>query len=619
MNMEKSAEDQLLGLIENEVAKIIRDRRGIGASINDPIRLGPMYSLLAPMTEKFCVSSIYGKENRDWFDAGRKYYKNETICEQRVRLAAERKPKQEWAQPGHTYGMFFDISELTHEAPIPNAVKQLLMKGGLQIPLPNTTLVSRFPLIEVRAKSAVEAARIIGGHLRAAEAQGWKLGCAEALVNKWRNEYELTKGNEKTVMQFDMRPCLLSDSLPNLIALTMLAAQPKLEEALQEFERSKSLPVACASAGVKLAEASSEQMEQIRRPSRSSQSPALTPDIAFDRRERSIDWNRDALEKRVKQKVLLVSDRSTTEMCASDLMTFLVLAKSSTWEGGADLFQNSPYGFYFTLRDGQTIRQSDAATLSKSLHALSQKLPESDPALRDLRLFAAIAGAGAFSIKFETPPSEPPPIAANPAHVLREAATDVVPGVAGPPGGVARFRGNLRPFNPRDRIIMLNGFYACTSARVRLLPSRDYLNTALREGVSAPPDTLGIVTDSNQLLLNADQVHVARELPYAYMRTAKVTMLYGPTFADAICYGFYRLVCNFVGKDEFPTEGDVIQHARNLKRWDLEQWRKNPAGERPVHERVKLTLHFMREFGERTPLENIVAKAQSKVRWRFFD
>jgi hypothetical protein len=236
--LEKIPEEQLVDVIGNEVAKIISARRGSGATVDDPCRLGAMHPLLAPMTEKLLVSSIYGQENVQWFDVGREYHKNGTICEQRVRLGDRVNPKPAWAQPGKTYSVFFDISELTHEAPIPDAVKQLLMKGALQMPPPDTTLVSRFPLIEVRAKNAVEAAREIRGHLKAAEAEGWTLGSGTALVDNWRNEYELTKGSEKTVMQFDMRPCLLSDSPMNLTVLTLMAVNPKFEDAVRKFEGS---------------------------------------------------------------------------------------------------------------------------------------------------------------------------------------------------------------------------------------------------------------------------------------------------------------------------------------------------------------------------------------------
>jgi hypothetical protein len=239
MTTEKNPEEQLAELVNHEADRIIRAHRGNGASVSDPRRLGALHALLAPITEKFLISIVYGKENVQWFDAGRKYHENDTICEQRVRLGVRVKPT--WAQPGATYSMFFDISELTHEAPIPDAVKQLLMKGAMQMPLPDTTLVSRFPLIEVRAKKAVEAARVIRGHLKAAEAEGWTLGAGRALVDNWRNDYELTKGTEKTVMQFDMRPCLLSDSPLNLTVLTLLATNPKFEEALREFERANPL------------------------------------------------------------------------------------------------------------------------------------------------------------------------------------------------------------------------------------------------------------------------------------------------------------------------------------------------------------------------------------------
>jgi hypothetical protein len=236
MNVEKTPEEQLADILANEVNRIMRAGRGSGATVDYPCRLGAMHALLAPMVEKSLVSGIYGKENIEWFDAGRMYHRNDTMCEQRVRLGVRVKPT--WAQPGETYSIFFDISELTHEAPIPDVVKHLLMSGALKMPLRDITLVSRFPLIEVRAKDATEAARIIAGHLRVAEAEGWKTGEARALVDNWRNEYDLTKGNERTVMQFDMRPCLLSDSPLNLTALTLLAVEPKLEDGLRKLESS---------------------------------------------------------------------------------------------------------------------------------------------------------------------------------------------------------------------------------------------------------------------------------------------------------------------------------------------------------------------------------------------
>jgi hypothetical protein len=119
---------------------------------------------------------------------------------------------------------------------------------------------------------------------------------------------------------------------------------------------------------------------------------------------------------------------------------------------------------------------------------------------------------------------------------------------------------------------------------------------------------MGFVTRSKQLYLNVDHSQTVSDLSYAYIRHPTVTTLHGPTFADAICYAFYRLVCMSVGKDEFPTEDDVIQHARDLI--------SQPGF---ALKSVKDTLHFMREFGEGTPLEAAVAKAQKKLRWRFWE
>jgi hypothetical protein len=53
----------------------------------------------------------------------------------------------------------------------------------------------------------------------------------------------------------------------------------------------------------------------------------------------------------------------------------------------------------------------------------------------------------------------------------------------------------------------------------------------------------------------------------------------------------------FVEKDEFPSEDDVIQHAKDLI-----------GHERFVLRSVKDTLHFIRKFGQGTPLEQLSRK-----------
>jgi hypothetical protein len=344
----------------------------------------------------------------------------------------------------------------------------------------------------------------------------------------------------------------------------------------------------------------------------------------FDR-GRDIFWNQEALE-RYPEKVRIVGESSSIELPAIQVISYLVLAKSALgWRGAGDLFQKFPNGKVgFTLQHGRTIGSADAAELSKLLTTFSESHPDpTNPGHETIRGLAGIARAGGFSIECEraapaataTSRTSAGAAYAAPSRAPVQVMGTPSPAVTGPPGGVARYRHNLRPIDLRRRIDMLNGLYAgCTSTRTLLLPLPDYLNAAARETVEVPAETMGFVSKSNQLFLNAGQVQTTRDVPYAYIRSPEITILYGPTFADAVCYGFYRVVCNFVGKDEFPTEDDVIQHARDLKQWELK------AGTRPlVLQRIKDTLHFMKEFGEGTPLESAVRKAQKKLRWRFFD
>jgi hypothetical protein len=213
--------------------------------LEDPYRLGRIHGLLAVSTENILVSAVFGEENRDWFDDGREYHKNNTVCEQRVRVAAESTRKRSGLVAGQVYSMFFDVSEVTDAAPISDEIKEIASEAGRHVPVADTTLVSRFPLIEVKGKNAAEATRIIARHLDEARAQGWvTTGQVSFFVDNWRNEYELTRGGEKTMMQFDMRPSLFTDSRMNLLMLTLHAADAKLEEAIQRFEMFESAKIA---------------------------------------------------------------------------------------------------------------------------------------------------------------------------------------------------------------------------------------------------------------------------------------------------------------------------------------------------------------------------------------
>lgn len=65
------------------------------------------------------------------------------------------------------------------------------------------------------------------------------------------------------------------------------------------------------------------------------------------------------------------------------------------------------------------------------------------------------------------------------------------------------------------------------------------------------------------------------------------------------------------GKDEFPTEDDVIQHVKDLQKWEWDASKKEPSRHsRLVLQDTKTTLQFMKEFAEGTPLEAAVLKAR---------
>jgi hypothetical protein len=306
-------------------------------------------------------------------------------------------------------------------------------------------------------------------------------------------------------------------------------------------------------------------------------------------------------------------------------VSLLVLARSSEWSSADHLFQSVPVGFAFTLQDGQEVSDIAASALSAVLKKIDKAVPDrSNPMLKTAESFAKFAATGSFTIRCQCSDSITPDHPAKhsvevPVHSSTQVMSDQAV-VEGPPGGWARYRQSRKAFNVRDRINMLNGFYACVRSHTIVLKEREYLNAAARELVTVPPKSMGFVTNSKQLYLNVDQAQTTSNLGCAYSRHPNVTILHGPTFADALCYGFYRLVCMFVGKDEFPSDDDVIQHARDLKKWEWEASRRDPSkyGHLAL-QHTSSTLHFMRELSEATPLEPAVAKAQNRFRWRFWD
>lgn len=603
-------------IIQAALKEVLSDS-GSGASVDDPRRLGRIHPLLAPSMERVLISGIYGDKDKDWFDAGRRYHKDNSVCEQLIRVS--RTPKPDWAQPDHIYSMFFEISEVNDSAPVPDELRKGASEAALKMPVRDASFVSRFPLTAIKARDAKEAARTIAGYLAQAQAEGWRIGSTRALVDDWRNEYELTKGEDKTVFRFDMRPMLTSSSRLELVALTLIAGTLKLEEIIRNFGSMHSWPEAFAGAGLSFVDTSERK---------TSPSASSTPreqkvaDIFYDRRSRAICWNEEALKKLIDIKVKLLGKASTLEMLASDVEYLLVLARSDEWKGGEHLFRPVPNGFTSTLQDGQHLDDRDALGLSTALLKIIRAVEDrNNPALKVAESLAEFAVKGGFTIQYKQPVS--PRLIQTASSPVVEAAS-VAPkspapvermALTGPPGGWARYRRYRKTFNLRDRINMLNGFYGCVGSYTIALKTPDYLKAAARESVSVPANTMGFITQSKQLYLNVDQSQAASNVSYAYVRHETVTILHGPTFPDALCYGFYRLVCTFVDKDESPTEDDVIQHAKDLQKWEWDARTRDAARHsRLVLQDIKTTLQYMKEFAEGTPLEAAVVKAQKSER-----
>ena len=182
---------------------------GSGATVDDPFRLDHVHPLLAKEVEGALVSTIFN--STDWSPGERLYHKNGQVFEWRIKRKS-----------GDIDSVFFDISQVNNSAPLSEAARQEYVQRSDTIPVPDTTLVSRFPLTKVEARSAAEAADFISSHIERAVRDGWQRSTAMVLVDGWRNDYVLTRGDEKTMMSFDMRPCLVLDRLE----LTILTLSP---------------------------------------------------------------------------------------------------------------------------------------------------------------------------------------------------------------------------------------------------------------------------------------------------------------------------------------------------------------------------------------------------------
>jgi hypothetical protein len=389
--------------IQAALKEVLSDS-GSGASVDDPRRLGRIHPLLAPSLEFVLISGVYGGKDKDWFDAGRRYHKDNSVCEQLIRVG--RIPKPDWAQPDHIYSMFFEISALSDSAPVPDELRKASTEAALKMPVPDASFASRFPLTAIKAHDAKEAARTIAGYLAQAQAVGWRVGSARALMEEWRNEYDLTKGDEKTTFRFDMRPMLTSPSRLDLVALTLIAGTPKLEEVIQNFESMDSWPEAFARAGLSFVDTStSEQKASTFVPMPNT---AEAPYLAI--RGGEILLNTDALKKYQHHTVSVVGKGSTVEMTWYDLAMILAFAKNAGWSGH-NVFETSPNGNYvLRVNDHYDLDDANGVGLSTVLVKVCTSLRGADQALvrttQGMALIetgnslATIASRGALSVRF---------------------------------------------------------------------------------------------------------------------------------------------------------------------------------------------------------------------------
>jgi hypothetical protein len=218
MNSPETFEDTVPYAME-----VLKSGRGSGASIDSPFQLNHVHPLLATSVEQAVVSLLF--QSQDWTPVERLYHKNGQVFEWRIKR-----------QSGDVLPVFFDIGQVNDSAPVSDAVRQQFNQHSDTVPVPDATLVSRFPLVKVEARSAAEAADFIFDHLERAVRQGWQVGNAVALADGWRNDYELTRGSEKTKMSFDMRACLVLNSM-DLTMLTLMAGKRRGETFVKQHAR----------------------------------------------------------------------------------------------------------------------------------------------------------------------------------------------------------------------------------------------------------------------------------------------------------------------------------------------------------------------------------------------
>src|SRR5436309_13037341 len=151
-----------------------------------------MHPVAGEIFEIMIISNIFGKQDEDWFHHERLSHPNH-ICEWQIRLNS-----------GQIRGVFFDESRFTDSIPLPDKLGEILEDAAAKRAVPDATLISRFPLIELRAKTAADAGRIVLTHVNEARSQGWRRGNLYLDGGSRRFDQELFRGRETPTMMADI-------------------------------------------------------------------------------------------------------------------------------------------------------------------------------------------------------------------------------------------------------------------------------------------------------------------------------------------------------------------------------------------------------------------------------
>ena len=165
----------------------------------------------------------------------------------------------------------------------------------------------------------------------------------------------------------------------------------------------------------------------------------------------------------------------------------------------------------------------------------------------------------------------------------------------------------LLPQQIKDLINVLRGMYSTAPVKILLVDSAYIQGMATAKGIQIPVDTVGILTNDNQLVFNSDQALVYRPELAPFIYTPQLTLLCGPTFIHALEYGYFRLVCNLVGQIDNLTEQDVIRHALDLMQWWKVRYPEEPEKRCGIDD-FQGVFMMMQHFSHQTPLTPILDK-----------